>query len=242
MELLFIDESEQVKKDQKSHFVLLGTIISSENLIPLERCLYKIRDKYHLKNLKELRTNREIITTKGERIKISKELYGCLGDYNVKLLSSIIGPLSMKTCSKVDNYYDAMVFIIERFYFYLHKNNKEGMIILDSNCAEITKEIRRRVYNYILNEEKKEGKIRKKIYGPIFFCEDEFSHVIQLSDLCVAGLQRAVWDMLKTLKYSNNLKGAEDDLVKYNIFLEMYWFYFIRYKGKVSGAGIKYWN
>jgi hypothetical protein len=240
MELLFIDESEQVKKDNKSHFVLLGTIVSSENLIPLERCLFKIKEKLKLENLKELRTSRKF--TKEDRVKYSQELYDCLEDFNVTLLSSIIGTYSMNNASKTDNYYEAMTFIIERFYFYLHDRKKQGIIILDSNCEETTKQIRKRVYDYVLNEEKREGKIRKRIYGPIFFCEDEFSHVIQLSDLAVAGLQRATWEMLNTLEDSNNIKNNEDKLVNYSIFLKMYWKYFMKYKEKVSGSGIKYWN
>lgn len=237
---MFIDESERVDKNNKSHFVLLGTIVSSEKLIPLERCLFKIRDKHKLSNLKELRISRKI--SRDKKIEYSTELYECLSDFNITLISSIIGTYSMNRYSKIDNYFKALTFVIERFYFYLHKRNKTGMIILDSNCKEITKPIRKKLYEYVLTEEKKEGKIRKKIYGPIFFCEDEFSHVIQLSDLCVAGLQSAAWGMLGNLKNSNDLKGKEEELVKYSDFLQMYWKYFMEYNGKVSGSGIKYWN
>lgn len=240
MEILFIDESEQINKEQKSHFVLLGTIVSSQNLIPLERCLFKISEKYKLGNLKSLRTDRNIQLK--DRLLISQELYSSLQNFNVTLISSIIGSLSMRKYSKINNYREAMKFVIERFYFYLHNNNKEGMIILDSNTREVTKPIRKDIYEFILNEEKKEGKIRKRIYGPVFFCEDQFSHVIQLSDLCVAGLQRATWEMLKKLENSNDLKGNEDELINYNKFLKFYWEYFLKYRNRVSGAGIKYWN
>ena len=240
MDILFIDESEQINKEQKSHFVLLGTIVSSEKLIPLERYIFRIREKYKLDNLKKLRTDRNI--QPNQRLDISKELYDGLQDFNVTLISSIIGSLSMRKYSKIFNYREAMTFIIERFYFYLHHNNKEGMIILDSNTKDITKPIRKEIYEYILSEEKREGKIRKRIYGPVFFCEDQFSHVIQLSDLCVAGLQRATWEMLKKIENSNDLKGREDELFQYNPFIQMYWKYFLTYRGRVSGAGIKYWN
>src|SRR3989338_4622885 len=98
MDILFIDESEQINKEQKSHFVLLGTIVSSENLIPLERSLFKIAEKYNLNNLKRLRTDRNLQSK--DRILISNELYNSLQNFNVTLISSIMGSLSMRKYSK----------------------------------------------------------------------------------------------------------------------------------------------
>ena len=240
MHILLLDESTQAQKNQESHFVLLGAIVHSDNLIPLERELANIAKKHNLQNLKELRTRFDI--SRKDKVKISKEVYSCLSFFSVTLVSSIIGTYSMKNVSRTENYRTALEFIMERFFFYLHNQDSKGIVILDSNIKTITKPIRKNMFEFILTTEKREGKLRNRIYGPVFFCEDEYSHIIQLSDLCVAGLQRGSWELLKSLPNSGHFKGKEDQLCLHNEFLNMYWPHFMRYKGKVAGSGIKYWN
>lgn len=230
MELLFIDESES-SRERYPCFVLLGVIVDSKNLVPLEKQIHQIKRAHDIENLKELRRGTRF--NADERFGISKELYESIKNLDIRLQSSILGPCS--TLAGPD-YGMGLKFIIERFNYHL-RHDKIGAIILDSNSLAKARTIRKEAYEFII------GRKMGGVYAPVFFCEDEFSNIIQLADLCAAGLRNACIRMLNDLEHSAQLKGREDELFGYDRYLPLYWDYFRRKVGSgVSGAGIKYWN
>jgi hypothetical protein len=236
MKLLFIDES----FSQKNDFVILGIIIDSTMLINLEKQLSAFRVKnLGGENLKFLRTTRSI--ARDTKLKLSQELYSSLKPFSIKLISVVLGTWSATRRTHIDQYCEAMRFMIERFFFYLHQNNDLGIIIIDSNQNSAQKEIRNKANQYILETTKREGKIRSRIYAPVFFCEDSYSNLIQLSDLMCAGIQNATFEYLKNNK-EESLKKNEEALFQCNPFMSLYKEYFLTFRDNISGAGIKFWS
>lgn len=233
MKLLFVDES-----FRKGCFVILGTIIDSSDLIIMERGISNFRkNRIGAENLKYLRETRDF--TAAQKLKLSAELYSSFGNYNIRLISVVLGSISTRL-PHLDQYCEAMEFMIERFFFHLCDEKKVGMIILDSNQRANEKGIRTKLNEFILKTEKYQGKVRNRIFSPVLFCDDKYTCLIQTSDLMCAGIQRAVYDYLQR-NTEGTLKGNEEVLKDYNEYLKLYVKYFLSYRGKISGAGIKFW-
>lgn len=242
MKIMFIDESKkQEGKSNKYFFILTGLLIDEEKLFDLEQELRTLKENYSLLNLKELRGNK----LKINKIKCSEEISKILQDYNVQIISIILGRITLKKTTKIeDNYFNAITFLIERFFLHLKKENKLGFIIHDSVPRDVEKNLRCNIYSYILKEEiimyksnRHLGLFKKRIYPSILFSNDEHSEILQTSDLISASLNSAVF---KTLNSSNRLEI--NNLNKHNSFLNIYWPLFVRDgKGDVSGWGIKSW-
>lgn len=144
-----------------------------------------------------------------------------------------------------------MTFILERFFLTLKSKNETGLVISDAFDSRREGKIKQKVNNYLLTEyvrmpwkEEDEGKLCDRIYPSLFFLEDEYSNIIQVSDLICTSLQSAVVNFLKSKEcYDLNiLKDEEDKLLNFNPYLKVYWNLFVKNSyGKVGGWGVKIW-
>ncbi len=239
MRILFVDESEGFLKEKRDHFVLLGTIVEFEDAFELESKISEFRQKFlEGKNLKFLREYHSLAEDK--KFELSKSLYELLDNHTIKLIASILGYVSVRS-PNIESYVNALDFLIERYFFELFEKNDKGIIVLDRLDIGQENKIRKKFQEIIDTGEKREGKYKDRIFQIISFGDDKHSNVLQLTDLFCTGLHRAVSEYLKN-NPDHSLKGNEDELVNYNRFLPLYWNLFRKYKGKVSGGGIKFWT
>ncbi len=238
MKFLFIDESErqQKTKNQTHFFCLCGLMIDEENLLNLENNLKILRKKYSLSNFKESRKRYHF------KLELTKELYEILKIHNAKIISIILGDIALRDIHAVDAYFDALTFLIERFFINLKKDEKIGIIIFDSVNKALENDIKKKFSEFISEEEhmmhfKLAGYYKDKIYPSLLFSNDEYSTILQATDLIATALNSAVWKSFE--KENFNVETFSD----YNEYLKIYWPLFVKSPtGKVSGWGIKVWS
>ena len=234
MKFLFLDES----KKQGKIFNLVGLMINKDNLLKLEKSLEELKKKHKLSNLKDLKGPIR------NKLGCTKEIVAILIENDVKIISSILGPIALKNKAKIDdNYFEAITFLIERFFINLKRENKHGFIIHDSIGKSIENDLTKQVYNYIKKEEmklvsKNLGFFRDRIYPSLLFSKDDYSNILQVADLVSTSLHSAVYYMTQL----SDLRVDEEKLKEYNPFLELYWPLFMKdSSNQVSGWGIKVW-
>lgn len=239
MKFLFIDESKRHNGLDKSFFILVGIMVNKENLFLLEEELRDFKKRSNFNNLKSLREN----LPEKKKLELTEEIALILKRHNSKVISAVLGKQSLKSKRKIEEgYYDAIRFIIERFFIHLQKENRYGFIIHDS--IEGIKSFQKQVNNFILNEvqiiyNKERGRYKEKIYPCLFFSREEYCEILQVSDLIAVALNSALFKSLQTTECIE----INENLPKFNPFLEKYWPLFVRDpQGNVRGWGIKLWN
>ena len=122
-------------------------------------------------------------------------------------------------------------FIIERFIFHNNRRNEEGMVIFDSLDKNIENEMNN---SFFL-----ENKDKSNIFHSILFSKDEYTNILQMSDLIGVGLNSAIYKSLNKYGYVNI-----DELPNFNPYLKIYWPLFEKNtnNNSVEGWGIKVWN
>jgi len=241
MRFLFIDESEKQKnRYQRYFFSLCGLMVDEENLISLNNELNKIKEEYGFSNLKELRggISREI------KLEVTHKVFQILSSNDAEVITAILGDIALKYVTTVNNvYFDALTFLIERFFIHLSKENKRGIIIFDSVDKSLENKLRNKFYDYISTQplvmySKRKGYFREKIFPSIFFSDDEHTTILQATDLIATSLNSAVWTALQ----DNGKKFSVEKLHERNEYLRIYWPLFVKSpKGRVNGWGIKIW-
>ncbi|MEM0332985.1 MAG: DUF3800 domain-containing protein [Candidatus Aenigmatarchaeota archaeon] len=242
IEFLFIDESERQKTNRENNiFSLCGLMVSGRSLLNLENELNQLKENLKLNNLKMLRGNYD----KSFKIDATNKIKNILQSNKIKIISSVlIGTLNKNKFDKKheDLYFAALSFIIERFHLHLRNKDRYGIVIFDSVAQNIEKKLRKRFYEYVSKEVQKlygevVGHYKTRIYPSIFFTNDEFSTILQVTDLISAALNNACWKSLEEDK-----KLDVDKLPTKNKYLEIYWPLFKRSpNNKVEGWGIKIW-
>jgi hypothetical protein len=245
---LFVDESYD-----KNCFILLGCIVNGKELFDLEKSLKDVTKEYKINNLKEdLRKK----LSKNVKLDVTKKLTNLMEKYNVQVISCILSYRNIKILEKNDglkfrpnqlnkDYEESLSFLLERFYKFLIKNHGNGIIIFDQ--FTINRELKNSIKNFL------EGRkilvnclpatkrcYYEVIYPSIFFTDDEYSLILQLSDLILLSLHKSYE---KCLNEKNQVtKNDIEELWKYNEFLKEYFKFFQKSEnGKVSGWGIKLW-
>ena len=240
MKIMFIDEStKQENRNNKYFFIQLGIMINKESILPLEEDLRKIKDKYQMTNFKSLRKNK-----KEEKIECTSEICKTLLNHNASVLSTVLGAVALKDINNIsDSYFGAITFLIERFFMNLKNESRTGLIIHDSLERSLELNLRKKVHQYVLEEElllhgKSKGRYKDRIYPAILFSDDAYSEILQVSDLISLSLHSAIF---KCLKSGEGL--VVENLPKYNGFLKLYWPLFIKdpRNAKAEGWGVKIW-
>lgn len=240
MKFIFIDESEKQRKKNRYFFILCGLIIDERGIFGIEEIVRNLKENYNLKNLKDLKSRK---IEKQNKLKISENISNLLKENRSVILSTILGSITLQEIKNVENsYFNALTFMIERFFLRLKKEDGKGMIIHDSIEKNVEGSLRKKLYKFITSEEllmgtKSMGRFISRIYPSILFSNDEYSEILQVTDLIATSLNSAVWNCLeKTSKLST------EQLPEYNIYLKIYWPLFDRNpRGKVDGWGIKVW-
>lgn len=245
---LFVDESYD-----KNCFILLGCIVNTIELLNLEKALEDVAKKYEIKNLRHLRSKN---LSKNIKIDATKSLTNVMEKYNVQIISCILSyrnikfsiedkHLRIKPFELKKDYEESLSFLIERFYKFLIKNQSSGIVIFDQFTIE--RDLKESIKNFL------EGKkvlvnclpttkryYSKVIYPSIFFTDDEYSLVLQLTDLILLSLHNGYEKCINEKKQVT--KNDIEELWRYNEFLKEYFKFFQKDKnGKVSGWGIKVW-
>ena len=125
---------------QKQFFSLCGLSVDEDKLFIIERDLLSLKGTYEIDNFKELR---KPPYTKEKKLECTKDIFKILNDNGARVISTILGPIALKNVDATNDYYfNAMSFLIERFYLHLEKSNKTGIIISDSVDRETEKLLR----------------------------------------------------------------------------------------------------
>ena len=237
-----MDESERAREQNTPPFLLCGMEIESTKLIHLENKLASLCDEWGLKSLKSLRNTKQFTTI--QKLNRTKEIVTLLKQNDVKVLSTILKRLSLEEQRNPSaKYCDALGFILERFYIPLRKKNEDGIIFMDCVNKKIQSSLIETFAEFGQQEHIMkgvlQGKYKERVYRQLFFCDDKYSHIAQVTDLICASLQNAVWAAAnKNELNSTNL----DKLPDYCTYLKLYWDLFVKdSSGKVSGWGIKLW-
>ncbi len=241
MKLLFIDESKkESSKLNRYFFCQVGLMVDKEKLLLIEKGIEKIKEKYEIVSLKHIRGN----ISREKRLLITTELSDLLKKHDAKVLSTILGNVAMKQINHIsDSYYEALNFLIERFFINLNKEKKTGLIIHDIIDNNIECKLRTKIHKLLAKENFKLGKIDEpfinRIYPIITFAQDDHSNILQASDLIATSLQYSVRKACPNLK---KLKFKVSELPKTNDYLAKYWDLFVKDKnGSVDGLGLKVW-
>lgn len=239
MKLLFVDESDGFRKESRTHFVLVGVIVDSEELFQLEAAIAAFRRKFLAgSNLKALRGYRTFVHPK--KLELTKELCERIRGLNISFVSSISGSRSSRN-EKRESYVGCLSFLIERFFFYLVENDDRGAVVLDTLATGHQGYIRDHLQQIIGRGRKREGRYSDRIFKNVFFGDDEHANAIQLADLLCAAINAAVQRYLES-NAEVSLTGNEDILVCYNSFLPLFWPRFRCFNGHVAGGGVKFWK
>ena len=247
MKFMFVDESERNRKKTKNYFLLLGLIVDKENILNLELEINDFKKKHDMKSLKELRSGK---FNKDSRLECTHQLMKLLKTNHAKASSIILGPFSIRRKKLQETYLEGLDFLIERFYYGLKRENKIGLIVSDSLPKKTEKNLKLNIRQLIYEREmfmfgKSKGKCCERIHPTPLFIEDEYSNILQMTDLLCTSLQNAVWTYVeKNQDYELlKLKKNEDELINYGEYLHLYWDIIERNsQGKASGWGIKIWH
>lgn len=233
MKIIFIDETSK-EKESKCFLCLCGIVVDASYVTKLEHDLEKFKKKYKFNNLKDFRKPDKIET----KLQKSEELFNILKKYEVNIISAVILKDSLKKikiCSR-DNFESdqriaVLNFILERFYFHVNRRNQSGLVIFDSLDNKIENRIQKMFF-------KRVSKNFKKIFPSLLFSKDEYSNIIQVSDLIAASLNSALYNSLKEEKMIE-----VSNLFNFNSYLKIYWNLFERNNknNSVEGWGIKLW-
>ncbi len=256
MKFLFIDESERQKMGtHKYSFCLCGLMIDYTSLIDAILALGNIKNNYDMTSFKDVRGK----LARGKKREITEKIAGTLRGHKCIVLSSILGDIALGKVDEVDNcYFDAMCFLIERFFINLQLENAQGILVFDELDEKKKKKLKRKIFEYITMEpQKMRGKIkgyyRSRIFPEVLFSNDEFNVLLQVTDLIATSLNQAIWQKIKEVRKRRLTRGEVrchlgeiveiEELPKYSPYLEIYWPLFIKNprNGTVSGWGIKAW-
>ena len=241
MEILFIDESDVYSSGNRECLILTGLSIKEEDLLKVEDKLEELKLSLNLKNLKELRTSR--LRTE-QKLDYTDKIIRILKETNIKVISSV---LNVGWDEYRDSYFGGLVFIIERFFLRIKRNNEKAFIISDSFDRNISSYVSAKASDYLRNQEitlhgESKGKIKESIYPALFFQNDNYSNLLQVVDLICGSLQFAVREF-KVSNPTSTIKGNEDLLKDMNPYLEKYWIFFEKgFRNSVTGWGIKTWD
>ena len=236
LKIIFIDETSKTKNN-KCFLCLCGLIVDSSEVINLENELRLFKKKYGYENFKDFREpyNKEI------KLKQTNEIKNILIKYDVNIISSVIQENSLNTIrlnnknnsEAFQRYYD-LVFILERFSFHLNRRKKTGFVIFDSLDNKIENTIEILFYEQITSSKK-----FKNIFSSILFSKDDYSNILQISDLIGVSLNNAIYNSIK--KFS---KINVDELPNFNPYLGIYWdlFEINKRTNSVEGWGLKVWQ
>ncbi len=117
-------------------------------------------------------------------------------------MSVILGNIALKHTPTVDSYFDALTFLIERFFINLKEDDTIGIIVFDSVNKTIEGSVKKKFTEFVSKEElvmfgRKKGYYRDKIYPSLFFSNDEYSTILQSTDLIATSLNSAVWNCIQ---------------------------------------------
>lgn len=233
LKFIFIDETSKTK-DNKCFLCLCGVVVDSKNVTKLESEIQMFKNKYCFENLKDFRKPEN----EKEKINKTKELVEILKNNEVVIISSVMLKNSLNTIknNNRENFealqrFNDLEFIIERFYFHLNRRRKTGIMIFDSVDNKIKNEMEDLFFNEV-------SKRFKNIFPSLLFSKDEYSNILQVSDLIGVSLNSALYTSLKNHQYIN-----VDQLPTYNPYLNEYWQLFEVNKDNqlVKGWGLKVW-
>jgi len=251
LNFLFLDESGRYEnKNLWNYFIICGIIINGEEILSCENDLSEVAKKHEVDSLKQFRKNKKF--NLDEKIKITEEIFQILQKHKVKVLSSVIKDYYVqKSVKKEESYFNALEFLIERFFLELKNENSIGVVIADSFNTKEEKKLKNKFYEYISKEALKwvysgriEGFYKERIFPYLIFTEDSFCKILQVSDLIAAALNGAIKKEIARIKKENkaDILINVENLNQYNPFLSLYWPLFARSpEGKIGGWGIKIW-
>jgi len=246
MKSIFIDESKYDTIDQYPLFVVCGLVLEANKYYRIDSELQKIKREFNVENLKELRGNR----SQDEKIKSTKMINKILHNYEVEILSAVLGVnyLNFKPVEH-ENYNLALKLLIERFYLHLKKRKERGLIHFDTidrtNMRSIREETKKLCMEPHMIVSYKYGLIFENNFSDcieeyVIFVDDNLSTIIQVADLVASCLHDAFRKLYIKFDRVNDL----NDLPKYNNYLKIYWDLFEKNQDTddVTGYGIKLWR
>ena len=235
MKIMFVDETSKTR-DNKCFLCLCGVIVDASNVTKLERELQKFKKENNFSNFKDFRNpnNMEF------KLKLTQEINKILQKNEVCIISSVLLEDSLNTI-KLNNRnnfealqrFNDLYFILERFSFHLNRRSKTGMIIFDSLDKTIEKNMGKLFF-----EEISKSKKFKNIFSSLLFSKDEYSNILQISDLIGVSLNSALYKSMKKYK-----RIRVDELPLFNHYLNIYWnlFEINKNTNSVEGWGLKVW-
>ena len=235
LKIIFIEETSKTKNN-KCFLCLCGVIVDSSEVISLENELQKFKEKFNYSDFKDFRKpdNQSI------KLRRTEYLKKILDKYNVNIISSVIQENSLNNIKikyKQDfeghqRYYD-LRFILERFSFHLKRRNQTGLVIFDSLDNKIKNTMENLFYKDIISSNQ-----LNNIFPSILFSKDEYSNILQISDLIGVSLNNAIYNSIK-----NYSKNNVDELPNFNPYLKIYWdlFAWTNRTNSVKGWGLKVW-
>lgn len=242
MKIILIDETEKKAELGKNYFILNGLIVDADQFINLNNKLDNILTNFGLKSFKD---SRQIGLSKKDKIEITTQISNTLKEYNCCITSAFIGEFTLSTITNVeDKYFEALYFLLERFFLHLRKHSDTGIAIFDSLDKRLENKIKDAFFNKVNNEDfiwylyrKSLGKYKQRIYPCPFFAKDEHSLVLQCSDLIASSLNSAI-----ERSFDNGL--VVEKLPEFNDYLNIYWSLFLKdpISSSVEGWGLKIWQ
>lgn len=249
MKILFIDESKKQDSGKiKEAFVLVGLMVDMEKIVSLESEIDEIKERYGIKKIEDIRK----IEVKEARLALTVELRDKLYSANCKVLSAIYGEVALSNYKKIEEVYpDCFDFILDRFFINLDMAKEDGFVIHDefgkpygvSFIKECFKRIKEGFFSATWT--KKKTPFKKRIYPQIFFGKDDYSNLLQVSDIIASSLNWAYRKKRSTIDSEelHKLKSELEDLRNQNDYLSIYWDLLVKNPktGEASNYGVKLW-
>lgn len=240
MKFLFLDESDKQAKGTRIFFLVSGLFVDGSNLFDLNNELEGYKVALGMNNLKDLRKNRSL--KHREKLTKTSELYTILLRHKVKILTAILGRTTMSSSSKFEEaYMGALSFLVERFCLQIRPD--KGMIFFDNMEGSIQRYVEDKFYSMVQHEPlimhgEKLHDYKDLIYPAISFIKDNFSAILQVSDLIANSINDAVFKSITDYDFISISR-----LPSLSPYLNIYWPLIVKSpEGKISGWGIKLWN
>lgn len=242
MKLLFIDESKrQQNRNNKLFFIQVGVMVDKDSLLTIEKGIEVIKQEYNLNGLKGLRGR----IPRETKLEVTQKLCTLLSENNVKILSSVLGNVAMRSYRRIeDSYCDAISFIVERFFINLNQEGKTGLMIHDQIDGDVERNLKREMHKVISTENfrcrSRDIPYINRIYPSMVFSNEDHSNLLQVTDLIATSLQSAIWQTRN--EDETEISFNPNQLYELNEYLNAYWPLFVKDgRDNVNGYGIKVW-
>jgi len=117
-------------------------------------------------------------------IRLAEELCTTLRQHEAKIFAAFTPPIPRPKETRSDVPRKDMVFLLERFYYFLRESNSHGLLVLDRTDNESDAALVKRIESYYRNTMTGSRRAELVVPAPLFV-ESDMAYGVQAADVCI---------------------------------------------------------